>query len=68
MFAIEKVGYQAQVIPAMLAGIALAFIETRLKRIIPSYLYLVVVPFVSIIVSVILRRSLGKKLFIELAY
>ncbi|HCG5918343.1 TPA: PTS trehalose transporter subunit IIBC [Vibrio parahaemolyticus] len=58
LFAIEKVGYQAQVIPAMLAGMALAFIETRLKRIIPSYLYLVVVPFVSIIVSVILAHSI----------
>ncbi|EGQ7945259.1 TPA: PTS trehalose transporter subunit IIBC [Vibrio parahaemolyticus] len=58
LFAIEKVGYQAQVIPAMLAGIALAFIETRLKRIIPSYLYLVVVPFVSLIASVILAHSI----------
>lgn len=58
LFVIEKVGYQAQVIPAMLAGVALAFIETNLKRIIPSYLYLVVVPFVSIILSVILAHSL----------
>ncbi|EJG0765446.1 PTS trehalose transporter subunit IIBC [Vibrio parahaemolyticus O5:K30] len=58
LFVIEKVGYQAQVIPAMLAGMALAFIETHLKRIIPSYLYLVVVPFVSIIASVILAHSI----------
>ncbi|EGQ8143168.1 PTS trehalose transporter subunit IIBC [Vibrio parahaemolyticus] len=58
LFAIEKVGYQAQVIPAMLAGMALAFIETHLKRIIPSYLYLVVVPFVSLIASVILAHSI----------
>ena len=58
LFTIEKVGYQAQVIPAMLAGIALALIETNLKRVIPSYLYLVVVPFVSIIVSVILAHSI----------
>ncbi|HAS6971465.1 TPA: PTS trehalose transporter subunit IIBC [Vibrio parahaemolyticus] len=58
LFAIEKVGYQAQVIPAMLAGIALAFIETHLKRIIPSYLYLVIVPFVSLIASVILAHSI----------
>ncbi|EGR3221442.1 PTS trehalose transporter subunit IIBC [Vibrio parahaemolyticus] len=57
LFVIEKVGYQAQVIPAMLAGMALAFIETHLKRIIPSYLYLVVVPFVSLIASVILAHS-----------
>ncbi|OAN13700.1 PTS trehalose transporter subunit IIBC [Photobacterium jeanii] len=56
-FVIEKVGYQAQVIPAMLAGIALALIETNLKRIIPSYLYLVIVPFVSIIVAVILAHA-----------
>lgn len=57
-FAIEKVGYQAQVIPAILAGVVLAFIETNLKRIIPAYLYLVVVPFVSIILSVILAHAL----------
>lgn len=58
LFAIEKVGYQAQVIPAMLAGIALAMIELRLKRIVPDYLYLVIVPFVSLLVAVILAHSL----------
>jgi PTS system trehalose-specific IIC component len=57
LFVIEKVGYQAQVIPAMLAGVALALIETNLKRIVPSYLYLVVVPFVSIILSVVLAHA-----------
>ncbi|WP_211315285.1 PTS trehalose transporter subunit IIBC [Photobacterium lipolyticum] len=56
-FVIEKVGYQAQVIPAMLAGIALAMIETNLKRIIPSYLYLVIVPFISLILAVILAHA-----------
>lgn len=56
-FAIEKVGYQAQVIPAILAGVVLAFIETNLKRIIPAYLYLVVVPFVSLILAVILAHA-----------
>lgn len=34
MFSIAKVGYQAQVIPALLAGLALGVIETRLKRIV----------------------------------
>ncbi|ELR64944.1 PTS system, trehalose-specific IIB component [Photobacterium marinum] len=57
LFVIEKVGYQAQVIPAMLAGIALAVIETNLKRIIPAYLYLVIVPFVSIILAVVLAHA-----------
>ncbi|MGF1757285.1 PTS trehalose transporter subunit IIBC [Photobacterium sagamiensis] len=56
-FVIEKVGYQAQVIPAMFAGIALAMIETNLKRIIPSYLYLVIVPFISLILAVILAHA-----------
>ncbi len=71
-FVIEKVGYQAQVIPAMLAGVVLAFIETNLKRIVPSYLYLVVVPFVSIILSVILAHALigpfGRELGNGVAY
>ncbi|GHX12722.1 PTS system, trehalose-specific IIBC component [Vibrio cholerae] len=58
LFAIEKVGYQAQVIPAILAGVMLAFIENNLRRIVPSYLYLVVVPFVSILVSVVLAHAL----------
>ncbi|MGY3855568.1 PTS trehalose transporter subunit IIBC [Aeromonas aquatilis] len=57
-FSIQKVGYQAQVIPAMLAGLVLAWIETHLKRIIPAYLYLVVVPFVSLVLTVILAHTL----------
>eukprot|EP01083_Nonionella_stella_P118178 352768_1 len=52
MFSIAKVGYQAQVIPALLAGLALGVIETRLKRIVPDYLYLVVVPVCSLILAV----------------
>ncbi len=57
-FAIDKVGYQAQVIPALLAGVALAWIEVNLKRIIPAYLYLVIVPFVSLLLAVILAHTL----------
>ena len=58
LFVIEKVGYQAQVIPAILAGVMLAFIENTLKRVVPAYLYLVVVPFVSLILAVILAHTL----------
>jgi len=57
-FVMEKVGYQAQVIPAILAGVVLAMIETNLKRIIPAYLYLVIVPFVSLLVTVVLAHSI----------
>jgi len=58
LFTIEKVGYQAQVIPSLLAGMALAFIELRLKRWVPAYLYMVVVPVVSLILAVFLAHSI----------
>ena len=57
LFSIEKVGYQAQVIPALLAGLALGFIETRMKRIVPDYLYLVIVPVCSLILAVFLAHA-----------
>ncbi len=57
-FTIEKIGYQAQVIPSLLAGITLAWIETRLKRWVPDYLYLVVVPVVSLIIATFLAHSI----------
>ncbi|WP_108649579.1 PTS trehalose transporter subunit IIBC [Dongshaea marina] len=57
-FTIAKVGYQAQVIPALLAGLVLAFIETRLKKIIPDCLTLVLVPVLSLILAVFLAHAL----------
>ncbi|CAK9886092.1 MAG: PTS system trehalose-specific EIIBC component [Candidatus Erwinia impunctatus] len=57
-FAIAKVGYQAQVIPSMLAGVALAFIELRLKKWVPDAFYLVIVPVTSLILAVLLAHTL----------
>ena len=57
-FTVEKVGYQAQVIPSMLAGIALAWIENGLKKIVPSFLQLVIVPVVSLLIAVFLAHTL----------
>ncbi|MGK9173745.1 PTS trehalose transporter subunit IIBC [Yokenella regensburgei] len=57
LFAIEKVGYQAQVIPALLAGLALGVIETRLKKWVPDYLYLVMVPVCSLLLAVFLAHA-----------
>ncbi|MDR0218159.1 MAG: PTS trehalose transporter subunit IIBC [Enterobacteriaceae bacterium] len=57
-FAISKVGYQAQVIPSLLAGLTLGWIETRLKKWVPDYLYLVVVPVVSLLLAVFLAHAL----------
>ncbi|KAA1193667.1 PTS trehalose transporter subunit IIBC [Photorhabdus heterorhabditis] len=58
LFTINKVGYQAQVIPSLLAGITLGWIEIQLKRVVPSYLYLVIVPVVSLILATFLAHSL----------
>ncbi|CAI8943259.1 MULTISPECIES: PTS trehalose transporter subunit IIBC [Kosakonia] len=57
LFSIAKVGYQAQVIPALLAGLALGMIETRLKKLIPDSLYLVIVPVCSLILAVFLAHA-----------
>ncbi|MCL5498992.1 PTS system trehalose-specific IIB component, Glc family /PTS system trehalose-specific IIC component, Glc family [Phytobacter palmae] len=57
LFSIAKVGYQAQVIPALLAGLALGIIETRLKKWVPDYLYLVVVPVCSLLLAVFLAHA-----------
>ena len=57
-FSIEKVGYQAQVIPSIFAGLALGWIETRLRKIVPDYLNLVIVPIVALLLSVFLAHFL----------
>ena len=56
-FVIEKVGYQAQVIPALMAGAFLAWFELRLKRLIPDYLHLVIIPFVALLSTVLLSHT-----------
>ncbi|OCG23022.1 PTS trehalose transporter subunit IIBC [Gilliamella sp. wkB108] len=57
-FSIQKVGYQAQVIPSIFAGLALGWIETRLRKIVPDYLNLVIVPIVALLLSVFLAHFL----------
>ena len=57
-FVMEKVGYQAQVIPALMAGAFLAWFEVRLRKLIPDYLHLVVIPFVALTATVLLAHAL----------
>ncbi|WP_019613896.1 PTS trehalose transporter subunit IIBC [Psychromonas ossibalaenae] len=57
-FTMEKVGYQAQVIPAIMAGVFLAMLEVRLSRIIPSYLHQVLVPLISVTAAVFVAHAL----------
>ena len=58
LFVIEKVGYQAQVIPALLAGTFLAWFELRLKKWIPDYLHLVVIPFTALLTTLLLSYTI----------
>lgn len=58
LFSIAKVGYQAQVIPSIMAGLTLGWIETRLRKIIPDSLNLVIVPVLSLIIAVFLAHSI----------
>ncbi|MGL4934795.1 MAG: PTS system trehalose-specific EIIBC component [Cetobacterium sp.] len=51
---IEKVGYQAQVIPAMLAGIFMAKIEIYLKKYFSEILKMILLPFLVLLTTLIL--------------
>lgn len=51
---IQKVGYQAQVIPAMLAGIFMVKFETLLKKHVPEILKMILVPFLVLFTTVVL--------------
>lgn len=50
---IEMVGYQAQVIPAILAAFILVYLEKFWRRITPDYISMIIVPLFSLIPAVI---------------
>ncbi|WDV45358.1 PTS system trehalose-specific EIIBC component [Clostridiaceae bacterium M8S5] len=53
---IEMIGYQAQVIPAILAGFVLAHLEIQIRKISPSYISMIIVPFFSLVPTVLLAH------------
>lgn len=55
---IEMIGYQAQVIPAILAGLVLAFLETRLRKVIPNSISMIVVPFLALLPTVLIAHTI----------
>lgn len=57
IFKIEMIGYQAQVIPAMLAGFTLAFLEKKVRKIVPEYVSMILVPFLSLVPTVIIAHT-----------
>ncbi|MBR2068107.1 MAG: PTS system trehalose-specific EIIBC component [Solobacterium sp.] len=48
----RMIGYQAQVIPAILAAFTLAYLEKFFKRIVPQVVQMILVPFCSLLLAV----------------
>ena len=49
---VHMIGYQAQVIPAILAAFCLVYLEKLFRKITPSVISMIVVPFCSLLLSV----------------
>ena len=56
-YKMQMVGYQAQVIPAILAGFVLVYLEKFFKKITPQAISMIVVPFFSLVLSVIAAHA-----------
>lgn len=54
---VQMIGYQAQVIPAILAGILLAILEKNVRKIVPEYISMIVVPFLSLVPTVLIAHT-----------
>lgn len=52
-FKINMIGYQAQVIPAILAAFTLVYLEKFFRKITPQVISMIVVPFCSLVLAVI---------------
>ena len=52
-FQVNMIGYQGQVIPAILAAFTLVYLERFFKKITPQAISMIVVPFFSLLLSVI---------------
>ncbi|MFA9558838.1 PTS system trehalose-specific EIIBC component [Evansella sp. AB-rgal1] len=53
---VEMIGYQAQVIPAILAGFVLSFLELRLRKVIPSVVSMIFVPLFALVPAVLIAH------------
>lgn len=54
---VDMIGYQAQVIPAILAGLLFSYLELQLRKIIPSVISMIVIPFLALVPTVILAHT-----------
>ena len=56
-FTVRMIGYQARVIPALLAGLALAYLERFWRKHIPEVVSMIFEPFLSLIPALILAHT-----------
>lgn len=56
-FTVKRIGYQAQVIPALLAGLSLSYLEIFWRKRIPEVVSMIFVPFLSLIPALILAHT-----------
>lgn len=57
-FQLDMIGYQAQVIPALLAGLALGYLEKFWRKVIPEMVSMIFVPFLSLLPAIILAHTI----------
>lgn len=53
---VNMIGYQAQVIPAILAGFTLVYLEKTMRKISPASISMIIVPLFSLIPAVIIAH------------
>lgn len=56
-FTVQRIGYQAQVIPALLAGLSLSYLEIFWRKRIPEVVSMIFVPFLSLLPAIILAHT-----------
>lgn len=53
---VNMIGYQAQVIPAIMAGFLLCYLEIFLRKFVPQSISVIVIPFLSLIPTVLISH------------
>ena len=54
---INMIGYQAQVIPAILAGFVLVYLEKGMRKIAPDAISMIIVPFFALVPAVLIAHT-----------
>lgn len=57
-FKVQMIGYQGQVIAAMMAGFVLVYLEKFFEKICPEVISMIVVPFCSLVPAVIIAHTI----------